>query len=78
MWHCWACLLGVADATAVTNPMKADVGAFWEVFLTYEVSCSGAEDELPMDRKCWYGDALEADGRPGPSCPFAAIGRLKL
>ena len=48
MWHCWACLLGMGDATAVTNAMKADVGAFWEVVLTYEVSCSGAEDDFAL------------------------------
>ena len=47
MWHCWACLLGMARADAVTNAMKADVGTFWDVFLTHEISCSGAEDAFP-------------------------------
>jgi hypothetical protein len=47
MWHCWACLLGLAPPAAVTNAMKADIGSFWEVFLSYEASCSGAEDDFP-------------------------------
>ena len=37
-----------SSPTAVTNAMKADVGAFWEVFLSYEASCSGAVDDFPL------------------------------
>ena len=47
MWHCWACLLGLGPPAAVTNAMKADIGPVWEVFLSYEASCTGAEDDFP-------------------------------
>ena len=47
LWHCWPCLVGFGDESAPKAAPKTDRTVFWEPFLAYEMSQTGADSDFP-------------------------------